>query len=140
VSAPAADEALRVVDPPELGAPQGYANGILVPAGRRLLLVAGQIGWNGEQKLVGDDFAQQFAQALANVLAVVRAAGGEPGDVARLTVYVVDKAEYVANRRAIGQRWRELMGRHFPAMALVEVRGLLEPGAKVEIEAMAAIR
>ena len=136
----AADETLGVVDPPELGAPQGYANGILVPAGRRLLLVAGQIGWNAEQKLVGDGLTEQFAQALANVLAVVRAAGGEPADVARLTVYVTDKAEYVASRRAIGQSWRELMGRHFPAMALVEVRGLLEPGAKVEIEAMAAVR
>ena len=132
-------EPLQVVDPPELGAPQGYANGVVVPAGRRLLFVAGQIGWDGEQRLVGDDFGAQFAQALANVLTVVRAAGGEAADVARLTVYVVDKAEYAASRRALGQHWRELMGRHYPAMALVEVRGLLAPGAKVEIEAVAAL-
>ena len=105
----------------------------------RLLFVAGQIGWDAEQRLVGDDFGAQFAQALANVLAVVRAAGGEAVDVARLTVYVVDKAEYAAGRRELGQRWRELMGRHYPAMALVEVRGLLAPGAKVEIEAIAAL-
>ena len=132
-------EALQIVDPPELGPPQGYANGVVVPAGRRLLFVAGQIGWDGEQHLVGDDLVDQFAQALANVLAVVRAAGGDAADVARLTVYVLDKAEYAAARRALGQRWRELMGRHYPAMALVEVRGLLAPGAKVEIEATAAL-
>ena len=132
-------DALQIVDPPELGQPQGYANGVLVPAGRRLLFVAGQIGWDAEHRLVGDNIVAQFAQALENVLAVVRAAGGEAADVARLTVYVVDKAEYAAARREIGQRWRELMGRHYPAMALVEVRGLLAPGAKVEIEATAAV-
>ncbi|HET9767808.1 MAG TPA: RidA family protein [Thermoanaerobaculia bacterium] len=132
-------EPLEVVDPPELGRPQGYANGIIVPAGRRLLFVAGQIGWNAEQQLVGDDFVEQFAQALSNVLKVVDAAGGEAADVARLTVYVVDKAEYLASRRELGRRWHELMGRHYPAMALVEVSGLLAPGAKVEIEATAAV-
>lgn len=132
-------EPLDVIDPPELGRPQGYANGIIVPAGRRLLFVAGQIGWDSEQRLGDDDFAGQFEQALSNVLAVVRAAGGEPADVARLTVYVVDKAEYAAARRELGQRWRELMGRHYPAMTLVEVRSLLARGAKVEIEATAAV-
>ena len=132
-------EPLEIVDPPALGAPQGYANGVVVPAGRRLLFVAGQIGWDEQQRLVGDDFVAQFAQALSNVLAVVRAAGGEVADVARLTVYVVEKGEYSAARRELGQRWRELMGRHYPAMTLVEVRGLLAPGAKVEIEATAAV-
>ena len=132
-------EPFEVVDPPELGQPQGYANGIIVPAGRRLLFVAGQIGWDAEQRLVGDDFVEQFAQALSNVLTVVDAAGGEAADVARLTVYVVDKAEYLASRRELGRRWYELMGRHYPAMALVEVSGLLAPGAKVEIEATAAV-
>ena len=119
--------------------PRGYANGVRVPAGHDLLFVAGQIGWDAELRLVGDDFAAQFAQALGNVLAVVLAAGGEAADVARLTVYVVDKAEYAAARRELGRRWRELMGRHYPAMTLVEVRGLLAPGAKVEIEAKAAV-
>ncbi|HEV8239500.1 MAG TPA: RidA family protein [Thermoanaerobaculia bacterium] len=132
-------DALQAIDPPELGSPQGYANGIVVPAGRRLLFVAGQIGWDAEQRLVGDGFVEQFAQALANVLVVVRAAGGEAADLTRLTVYVVDKAEYAAARRELGASWRELMGRHYPAMALVEVRGLLAPGAKVEIEATAAL-
>lgn len=132
-------EPLEVIDPPELGQPQGYANGIVVPTGRRLLFVAGQIGWDAKQRLVDDDFAGQFEQALTNVLAVVRAAGGEAADVARLTVYVIDKAEYAAARRELGQRWRELMGRHYPAMTLVEVRGLLARGAKVEIEATAAV-
>jgi enamine deaminase RidA (YjgF/YER057c/UK114 family) len=135
----AGDEPLAILDPPELGPPRGYANGVLVPAGRRLLFVAGQIGWNEQQVLVSDDFAAQFAQALANVLAVVRAAGGGPSDVARLTVYVLDKEEYAASRRELRQLWRQLMGGHYPAMALVEVRSLLAPGAKVEIEATAAI-
>jgi enamine deaminase RidA (YjgF/YER057c/UK114 family) len=130
---------LEIVDPPELGAARGYANGVLVPAGRRLLLVAGQVGWDGAQKLVSDDFAAQFAQALANVLTVVRAAGGGAADVARVTLYVVDKEEYAAARREIGRHWRALMGTHYPAMSLVEVRGLLEPGARVEIEATAAV-
>lgn len=130
---------LRVVDPPELGHPRGYANGVLVPAGRRLLFVAGQVGWDAQQRLVGEGFAAQFRQALANVISVVRAAGGEPADVARLTIYVLDKDEYAACRRELGEGWRALMGRHYPAIALVEVRGLLAPGARVEIEATAAV-
>jgi enamine deaminase RidA (YjgF/YER057c/UK114 family) len=131
--------ALQVVDPPELGPARGYANGILVPAGRRLLLVAGQVGWDGRQQIVAGGLVEQFAQALANVLAVVRAAGGAPADVARLTLYVLDREEYARHRRELGERYRSLMGRHYPAMALLEVRGLLEPGALVEIEATAAI-
>jgi enamine deaminase RidA (YjgF/YER057c/UK114 family) len=130
---------LVAVDPPELGPPRGYANGILVPAGRRLLLVAGQVGWDARQQLVAGGFVPQFAQALANVLAVVSRAGGGPQDVARLTLYVLDRDEYARHRRELGERYRELMGRHYPAMALVEVKGLLEPGARVEIEATAAL-
>jgi enamine deaminase RidA (YjgF/YER057c/UK114 family) len=127
------------VDPPELGPPSGYANGILVPAGRRLLFIAGQVGWDAAQTMVEGGFAAQFAQALRNVLAVVRAAGGAPQDVARVTLYVVSRDEYAAARRDIGRAWRELLGRHYPAMAMVEVKGLLEPGALVEIEATAAV-
>ena len=134
-----ADDRLVVVDPPALGPARGYANGVLVPAGRRLLFVAGQIGWDAQQQLVDGGFAAQFAQALRNVLAVVGAAGGEPADVARLTIYVLDRGEYAAARREIGAAYRELMGRHYPAMALVEVRALLEDGARVEIEATAAV-
>jgi enamine deaminase RidA (YjgF/YER057c/UK114 family) len=132
-------EPLQKIDPPELGVPRGYSNGILVPAGRRLLLVAGQIGWDDQQRLVGEGIVEQFAQALANVLQVVAAAGGGAEDVARLTLYVLDRADYAAHRVEIGHHYRQLMGRHYPAMALVEVRGLLEPGAQVEIEAVAAI-
>jgi enamine deaminase RidA (YjgF/YER057c/UK114 family) len=135
----ASDEPLEIVDPPELGTPRGYANGVLVPAGRRLLFVAGQIGWDEQQQLVSEDFAAQFAQALSNVLVVVRAANGLPSDVVRLTVYVLDKEEYAASRRDLRARWRQLMGDHYPAMALVEVSGLLAAGAKVEIEATAAV-
>ena len=129
----------EIINPERLGRPRGYANGVLAPAGGRLLFVAGQIAWDERQRIVSDDFAEQFGRALANVLAVVAAAGGAPEHVARLTVYVTDKREYQSRTREIGERWREQMGRHYPAMALVEVKGLLEDGAKVEIEAVAVI-
>lgn len=127
------------INPQQLGAPKGYANGVLVRGGADLLFVAGQIGWNADQQLVSERFVEQFAAALGNVLCVVTAAGGDAAAIVRLTVYVTDKREYLADLKAIGQVWREHMGRHYPAMALVEVRDLLEPGAKVEIEATAAI-
>lgn len=131
---------LEALEPEGWKAPRGYANGIVAPAGARLVFVAGQIAWDAEQKLVGaGDFAAQFRQALANVLAVVAAAGGEPAHLASLTVFVTDKQEYLASTKALGTLWRELVGRHYPAMALVEVKGLLEPGAKVEIQALAAV-
>ena len=127
------------IEPPGWPRAKGYSDGMLAPAGSRILFVAGQIGWDGERKLVAGGFVEQFAQALKNVIAVVRAAGGKPEDVARVTLYVTDKRQYVAAREAIGVSWREIVGRHFPAMAMVEVSGLLEPGALVEIEATAAI-
>ena len=128
-----------VINPKSLGRPKGYANGLLTTPGARLLFVAGQIGWDETQKLVSDDFVEQFDRALRNVLAVVGAAGGAPGGVARLTIYVTDREEYRARTAEIGERWRALMGRHYPAMALVEVKGLLEDGAKVEIEGIAVL-
>lgn len=127
------------INPETLGAPRGYSNGVLAPAGGRLLFIAGQIGWDEGQRLVGEDFVEQFARALANVLAVVREAGGRPEQLARLCIYVTDKHEYRARTREIGERWRSLVGRHYPAMALVEVSALLEDGAKVEIEGIAVI-
>ena len=130
----------KIINPESLGRPRGYANGVLAEGGGRLLFVAGQIGWDGRQRLVSDDFAEQFARALANVLAVVAEAGGGPETVARLTVYVTDKREYLARTREIGERWRALMGTHYPAMSLVEVSALLEDGARVEIEATAVIQ
>jgi enamine deaminase RidA (YjgF/YER057c/UK114 family) len=129
----------ETINPESLGRPRGYSNGLLAAPGARLLFVAGQIGWDEGQRLVGDDFVEQFDRALRNVLAVVVEAGGGPACVARLVVYVTDKREYAARTREIGERWRALMGRHFPAMTLVEVKSLLEDGAKVEIEGMAVL-
>jgi len=129
----------KIINPESLGRPRGYANGVLAEGGGRLLFVAGQIAWDGRQQIVSDDFAEQFGRALANVLAVVTEAGGTAESVARLTIYVTDKREYAARTREIGERWRALMGNHYPAMALVEVRGLLEDEAKIEIEAVAVI-
>jgi enamine deaminase RidA (YjgF/YER057c/UK114 family) len=100
-----------------------------------VLFVAGQVGWHPDGKFTTDDLAEQFAQALDNVLTVVRAAGGEPSSIARMTVYVTDLDAYRSSTRAIGQAWRARMGRHFPAMALLGVAGLVEKRAKVEIEA-----
>jgi enamine deaminase RidA (YjgF/YER057c/UK114 family) len=130
---------LELINPQALGAPKGYSNGVLAPAGGRLLFVAGQIGWDAEQRLVGDDFAAQFAQALRNVMTVVEAAGGRAEDLARLTMYVTDKQRYVESQKAVGAAYRALLGRHYPAMALVQVADLLEPGALVEIEATAVL-
>jgi enamine deaminase RidA (YjgF/YER057c/UK114 family) len=130
---------MKPINPKSLGRPRGYSNGQLTSPGARLLFVAGQIGWDEGQRLVGEDFVEQFDRALRNVLEVVREAGGAPTGVARLVVYVTDKREYAARTGEIGERWRALMGRHYPAMALVEVKGLLEDGAKVEIEGVAVL-
>lgn len=130
---------LTPINPEALGAPRGYSNGMLAPAGGRLLFVAGQIGWDGDQRLVEGGFVAQLGQALANVLAVVREAGGEAADVARLTIYVTDRRLYLADLPAVGEAYRRWMGRHYPAMALVEVAALVEPGALVELEATAVL-
>jgi enamine deaminase RidA (YjgF/YER057c/UK114 family) len=130
---------MKPINPKSLGRPRGYSNGQLTREGARLLFIAGQIGWDEEQRLVSDDFVEQFDRALHNVLEVVREAGGAPTGVARLVVYVTDKREYLARTAEIGERWRAQMGRHYPAMALVEVKGLLEDGARVEIEGIAVL-
>jgi enamine deaminase RidA (YjgF/YER057c/UK114 family) len=130
---------LQAVNPEELGAPKGYSNGILAPAGGRLLFVAGQVGWGPDQKLVSRTFPGQFGQALANAMAVVRTAGGSPQRVARLTIYVTDRKLYLDSLPDVGEAYRKVMGRHYPAMALLEVKALLEPGALVEIEATAVL-
>ena len=130
---------MKTINPKSLGRPRGYSNGQLTSEGARLLFIAGQIGWDEEQRLVGEDFVEQFDRALRNVLAVVLEAGGAPSDVARLVVYVTDKREYLARTAEIGERWRAQMGSHYPAMALIEVKGLLEDGARVEIEGIAVL-
>lgn len=130
---------MKVINPESLGRPRGYANGLLTTPGARLLFIAGQIAWDENQRLVSDDFVEQFDRALRNVLAVVAEAGGTPGGVARLVVYVTDRREYAGRTPEIGERWRALMGRHYPTMSLVEVKALLEDGAKVEIEGIAVL-
>lgn len=104
-----------------------------------LLAVAGMIGWDAQEHLVSDEFVPQFRQALANVCDVVRAAGGQPQHILSLTIYVTDKREYIAGLREVGEAYRALLGRHYPAMALVQVTALLEDRAKVEIQALAAL-
>jgi len=137
---PPAAHPLEPVLPDGWPRPSGYSDGVRVPAGRSLVFVAGQVAWDAEHRLVGgDDFVAQFRQALANVLTVVAKAGGEPGSLASLTIFVTDKERYRRSLAAIGAAWRELVGRHYPAMALVEVGGLLEAGALVEIQAVAAV-
>lgn len=131
---------LSFINPEALGSPRGYSNGVLAPAGAQLLFIAGQIAWDAKQRIVSEDFVEQFAQALSNVTAVVKEAGGHPDQIARLVIYVTDKTEYLKHTRALGERWRQLMGRHYPAMALVEVKSLLEQEAKVEIEGIAIIQ
>ncbi|MEQ8768368.1 MAG: RidA family protein [Planctomycetota bacterium] len=134
-----ANEPFTIVNPQSLARPKGYNHGLLAPEGGRLLFVAGQIGWNETETLVDGGFVPQFEQALKNVLAVVLEAGGDATNIGRLTIYVTEKLQYLANLALVGQSYREVLGKHFPAMALVEVKDLLEPNALVEIEATAVL-
>lgn len=130
--------AITFINPEALGAPSGYSNGLLADGGK-LLFIAGQVAWDKDQNIVSDDFVEQFDKALGNVIAVVRAAGAEPDNIVRLVIYVTDKIEYRERTKEVGQRYRKHMGKHFPAMVLVQIAGLLEDRAKVEIEGMAVI-
>ncbi|MCB1447300.1 MAG: RidA family protein [Rhizobiaceae bacterium] len=126
-----------ILQPEGWAKPIGYANG--VAAQGRLVFVGGQIGWNSQCQFETDDFVAQVRQTLANVVDVVRAAGGEPHHITSMTWYFVDKKEYTENLKGLGQAYREVMGRHFPAMAAVQVLALVEDRAKIEIQAMAVI-
>ena len=129
-----------IVNPPALVRPSGYSHGLLVEEGRRLLFLGGQISWDQEGRLLGSgDFLAQFTRALENLLQVVREAGGGPENIVQMHILVLDKREYLARRREVGEVWRRLMGRHYPAMALLQVAGLLEEEARVEIEGMAVL-
>ena len=130
---------MRIINPESLGAPHGYANGVLAEPGGRLLLIAGQVAWDQQQQIVADDLVEQFDRALANVITVVTEAGGHAEQIARLIIYVTDKDDYRAHLKEIGERYRARMGKHFPAMVLVEVKSLLEDGAKIEIEGTAVL-
>ena len=125
------------IQPKHWAAPKGYANGV-VAIGRQLF-IAGQIGWNAQGQFESDDFVAQVEQALKNIVDVLEAAGGKPSDLVRVNWYVTDKTEYVARQREIGEAYRKIIGRNFPAMTLLVVAGLLEPRAKVEIEATAVL-
>jgi enamine deaminase RidA (YjgF/YER057c/UK114 family) len=130
----------KLINPESLGAPHGYANGVLTEAGGRLLFIAGQIAWDSQQQIVSDDLVEQFDRALANVIAVVTEAGGKPEQIARLVIYVTDKNDYQKRMKEIGECYRARMGKHFPAMVLVAVAGLLEDRARIEIEGIAILK
>lgn len=123
--------------PPGWPRPKGYSNGI--SARGRMVFTAGVIGWDEEEKLVADDLVGQFRQVLANTLAILAQDGAGPEHIVRMTWYVTDRDDYVANLAGIGAAWRELIGRNYPTMAVVQVAGLVEPGALIEIETTAVV-
>ena len=118
--------------------PVGYANGIAVDAGR-IVFIAGQVGWNAQQRFESEDIVPQFEQALKNVLAVLRQAGGEAKDICRMTAFCCDKPAYLAARHALGAVWRTQMGTHYPAMSMIFVADLLDSPGKIELEATAVV-
>lgn len=127
----------QVLQPKGWKPPSGYANGIVATG--PTIFVGGQIGWNAEQVFESDDFVEQVRQALQNIVAVLAEAGAGPQHIVRLTWYVTDKRDYLAEPKALGAAYRSVLGRHFPAMSVVEVKGLVEDRAKVEIEATAVL-
>lgn len=129
---------MQILQPPAWAKPRGFANGIAVKGGTTVY-IAGQVGYTGQGEWKEKRFAGQFRQALANILEVLAQAGGRPEHIVRLTWYVLDKAEYLDAARDLGAAYREVIGEHFPAMSLVQVAGLVEEGARLEIEATAVI-
>jgi len=128
---------MRILQPPGWAKAKGFSNGIACSG--RLVFVAGQVGWTGEGKWEARDFAGQFRQALKNIIEVLKEAKAGPEHIVRLTWYVLDKKEYLASLKEVGLAYRELMGRHYPTMAVVQVSGLVEDQARLEIEATAVI-
>ncbi len=128
---------MKILQPAGWSTPRGYVNG--VAARGTTVYVGGQVGWNALQQFESDDFVAQARQALANVVAILAEAGAAPEHIVRMTWYVVDKREYIASYRALGVVYRELVGRHFPAMTAVEVTALIEDRARVEIEVTAVV-
>jgi len=128
---------MRILNPRGWAPPKGYANGIA--ARGTSIFVGGQIGWNGQQQFESDDFVAQATQALRNVVAILAEGGAGPEHITRMTWYVTDKREYAASLSALGAAYRDVIGRHFPAMTAVEVSALIEDRAKVEIEVTAVV-
>ena len=131
------DIGFQVLHPRHWKPAKGYANGIAVEG--RMVFVAGQIGWNAEQKFESADFVAQVRQSLENIRAVVREAGGMPQHITRLTWYITDKRDYLSRLAEVGEAYRSVMGKHFPAMTMVQVAALVEDQARVEIEAVAVL-
>ena len=129
---------MQVLLPPGWAAPIGYANGIVVAPGR-IVFIAGQVGWNAQQQFESADIVPQFEQALKNVLAVLAQAGGEARHICRMTAFCCDKPAYLAARAELGPIWRQLMGKHYPAMSMIFVSDLLDNPGKIELEATAVI-
>jgi len=128
---------MKILQPPGWARAKGFANGIA--ASGTLVFIAGQIGWTGDCRWEARDFAGQFRQAIKNILAVLAEANGKPEHIVRLTWYVLDKKEYLGALKEVGTAYRELMGRHYPTMAVVQVSGLVEDEARLEIEATAVV-
>jgi enamine deaminase RidA (YjgF/YER057c/UK114 family) len=128
---------MKKLQPPDWAEPKGYANGIM--ARGALIFVGGQIGWNAAQQFESDDFVVQTRQALINIAAVLKAGGAGPEHMVRMTWYVTDRMEYLARLKDLGTAYREVMGKNFPAMTCVEVSGLVEDRARVEIEVTAVL-
>ena len=128
---------MQTLQPPSWAKPRGFANGIA--ASGKLVFIAGQVGWTGQGKWEARDFAGQFRQTLKNIVEVLAQAGGQPQHIVRLTWYVLDKGEYLSALKEVGVAYRDVMGRHYPTMAVVQVSGLVEPEARLEIEATAVV-
>jgi len=129
---------MQILQPPGWARPKGFSNGIAVRGGRTVY-IAGQVGWTGQGEWQETGFAGQFRQALANILAVLAEAGGRPEHLVRLTWYVLDRQEYLDALKEVGAAYRELIGRHYPTMAVLQVGGLVEARARLEIEATAVV-
>jgi enamine deaminase RidA (YjgF/YER057c/UK114 family) len=128
----------KVLHPPGWLPPIGYANGIVAPPGR-LVFIAGQVGWDAQQRFATPDLVPQFEQALNNVLAILAEAGGKPEHICRMTAYCCDKPAYLEGRRELGRIWRRLMGTHYPVMTMIFVSDLLDAPGKIELEATAVV-
>ena len=128
---------MQTLNPPGWPRPKGYSNG--VAARGRMIFVAGQVGWNADERFTSDRLVDQARQALTNIVAILREGGAGPEHLVRMTWYVLDKSEYLKSGRELGEVYRAVIGRHYPAMSAVEVKGLVEEGALLEIEATAVI-
>jgi enamine deaminase RidA (YjgF/YER057c/UK114 family) len=129
---------LQILHPPGWLPAIGYANGISVPAGR-IVFIAGQVGWDANQRFHSEELVPQFEQALKNIIAILAEAGGKPNHICRMTAFCIDKPAYLAGRRELGRIWKSLIGSHFPAMSMIFVADLLDTPAKIELEATAVI-